>query len=555
MTAPVLHQTHLLAPLAVPVFRHIWLASLLSNFGILIQGVGAAWSMSRLTDDVTMVALVQTALLLPIMLIALPAGAVSDMFDRRIVCIVALVFALVGAVGLCVVTAAGQLTPPILLAFCFIVGAGMALFGPAWQASVSEQVPAEALPAAIALSGMSYNVARSLGPAIGGVIVASVGAIGAFAANALFYLPLLIVLLLWRRRQEPARLAPETFWRAIVSGMRFIRYSPSQRVFIMRTVLFGLIGGVVPALMPLIARQLLQGGAPVYGILLGAFGVGAVLGAVLLPWVRARLSTEACSRLTSLVVGAAILCTAFSRSEALTGLALLIAGAAWTSMITLFSISIQIGAPRWVAGRALATFQATIAGGVALGAWGWGRSADLIGVQDTLVLSGGLMMLSTLAGFVLRLPQMSASEAETPARRSDPDMALNLTSRSGPIVIEIDYTVPGANARRFYEAMQGVRRSRQASGAYGWSIARDIADPTLWTERFHSPTWNDYLHLSDRVSAADASSLEQGRSLLDPATPPRVRRLLERPAGSVRWKDDTPDRGVDLGPASGAGTP
>jgi MFS family permease len=166
----------LLAPLRVPVFRRIWLASLLSNFGILIQGVGAAWSMSRLTDDAMMVALVQTALMAPIMLFALPAGAISDMFDRRLVCIGALSFALAGAVGLCVVTILGLLTPPILLAFCFVVGSGMAVFGPAWQASVSEQVPGQALPSAIALNGISYNVARSFGPAIGGVIVAAVGA-------------------------------------------------------------------------------------------------------------------------------------------------------------------------------------------------------------------------------------------------------------------------------------------------------------------------------------------------------------------------------------------
>ncbi|OYX65919.1 MAG: MFS transporter [Sphingomonadales bacterium 32-64-17] len=545
----------LLAPLGVPVFRRIWLASLLSNFGILIQGVGAAWSMSRLTDDITMVALVQTALMFPLMLIALPAGAISDMFDRRLVCIGALVVALVGAVGLCAVTAMGLLTPPILLAFCFVVGSGMALFGPAWQASVSEQVPPEALPSAVALAGMSYNVARSFGPAIGGVIVASVGAIGAFAVNAVFYLPMLAVLLLWKRRHEPPRLSPETFWRAMVSGIRFIRYSPSHRIFILRTVVFGLVGGVIPALMPLIARELLSGGAPVYGVLLGAFGLGALLGAVLLPWIRARFSTEIWSRLVAMIVGAMIICVAFSRSEAVTLAALLVAGAAWTSILTLFTISIQVGAPRWVAGRALSIFQATIAGGVALGAWGWGELADQIGVKETLAVAGALMIGSTLVGFVLRLPEMAVAGANEPANREDHTVLLDLTLRSGPIVITVDYDVPLANARAFYEAMQRVRRSRQASGAYGWSLSRDIADPTLWTERFHSPTWNDYLHLSHRVVGAGVDLQDQSRSLLDPTSMPRVRRMLERPAGSVRWKDETPDRGVDIGPSASAGAP
>lgn len=394
----------LLAPLETPIFRRIWSASLLSNFGILIQGVGAAWTMSRLTDDAMMVALVQTALLAPIMLIAIPAGAVSDMFDRRRVCIAALCLALTGAVGLCVATALGVLTPPLLLGFCFVVGTGMAIFAPAWQASVSEQVPCKALPSAIALNGISYNVARSFGPAIGGVIVAAVGAIGAFIVNAAFYLPLLVVLVLWRREQERERLPPETFWRAIVSGLRFIRYAPFHRLFIVRAILFGLIGGAVPALMPLIARELLRGGASVYGVLLGAFGIGAVGGAVMLPWIRQRFTTETSSRLSAVVMGTAIVIIAVSRDEALTLFALLGAGVAWTSVLTLYSISTQVAAPRWVAGRALAIFQAATSGGVALGAWAWGWCAEQVGVSATLIGSGCLMAASVLVGLWFRLP-------------------------------------------------------------------------------------------------------------------------------------------------------
>jgi MFS family permease len=288
---------------------------------------------------------------------------------------------------------------------------------------------------------------------------------------------------------------------------------------------------------------------------LGAFGLGALLGAVLLPWIRARFSTEIWSRLVAMIVGAMVICIAFSRSEAVTLAALLIAGAAWTSILTLFTISIQVGAPRWVAGRALSIFQATIAGGVALGAWGWGELADQVGVKETLAVAGALMIASTLVGLVLRLPEMATAGANESANREDQTVLLDLTLRSGPIVIMVDYDVPQANARPFYEAMQRVRRSRQASGAYGWSLSRDITDPTLWTERFHSPTWNDYLHLSQRVVGAGVDLLDQSRSLLDPTSTPRVRRMLERPAGSVRWKDETPDRGVDIGPSGSAGTP
>jgi MFS family permease len=206
------------APLRHVVFRRIWLASLLSNLGLLIQAVGAAWAMTQMTASADKVALVQTALMLPVMLISMPAGAVADMYDRRIVALVSLSISLIGATTLTVLTWLGHIDPQILLVLCFVVGSGMALFGPAWQSSVSEQVPAETLPAAVALNGISYNIARSFGPAIGGVVVAAAGAVAAFAANALLYLPLLVVLFLWRRISEPSRLPRERLNRAIVSA-------------------------------------------------------------------------------------------------------------------------------------------------------------------------------------------------------------------------------------------------------------------------------------------------------------------------------------------------
>src|SRR3981081_4639753 len=186
------------APLRHAVFRRIWLASLVSNLGLLIQGVGAAWAMTQMTSSADMVALVQTALMLPIMLISMPAGAIADMYDRRIVALVSLSIGLAGATALSVLAWLGLVTPQILLAFCFIVGSGMALFGPAWQSSVSEQVPAETLPSAGAMDGISYSIPGRCSPAIGGIGVATAGAVAAFAANAVLYIPLLVVLFLWR---------------------------------------------------------------------------------------------------------------------------------------------------------------------------------------------------------------------------------------------------------------------------------------------------------------------------------------------------------------------
>jgi MFS family permease len=277
------------SPLRYAVFRRIWTASLLSNLGLLVLGVGAAWAMTKISSSTGMVALVQTSLMLPVALVSTPAGAIADMFDRRIVGLVALSIALAGSISLSALAWLGVITPALLLVSCFIIGSGMALFGPAWQASVSEQVPAEALPSAVALNGISYNIARSFGPAIGGVIVASAGAVAAFITNALLYLPLLIVLFFWRRVKEPSRLPPERLARAVISGVRYIVHSPSIRIVLGRTLVTGVAGGSVSALMPIVARDLLHGGAQTYGVILGAFGMGAVIGALNISKLRGRL--------------------------------------------------------------------------------------------------------------------------------------------------------------------------------------------------------------------------------------------------------------------------
>ncbi len=529
------------APLRHKVFRRIWLASLLSNLGILIQAVGAAWAMTQMTSSADKVALVQTALMLPIMLISMPAGAIADMHDRRIVALVSLSIALSGAAALTVLAKLGLVTPNLLLALCFVVGSGMALFGPAWQSSVSEQVPAETLPAAVALNGISYNIARSFGPAIGGVVVATSGAVAAFAANALLYIPLIVVLFLWQRVTEPSRLPREKLNRAMVSGVRYIANSPSIKIVLTRTLVTGLIGGSVMALMPLVARDLLHGGAQTYGIILGAFGLGAVIGALNISEIRKRLSGEAAIRACALSMGGAMAAVALSHQPVLTAAALVIAGAVWMLAVALFNIGVQLSAPRWVAGRSLAAFQASISGGIAIGSWGWGRLTDAAGVQVALLVAAALMLLSPLLGLVLHMPRVGARHEDAEVL-ADPEVRLSLTGRSGPLVVEIEYRVEQQNARAFHNVMQDVQLSRQRNGAYGWSIARDIADPELWTERYHCPTWLDYLRQRNRPTQSERTLYQRAMEFHVGPEPVRIRRMLERPFGSVRWKEETPDR-------------
>src|SRR5947209_7207265 len=540
------------APLRHTVFRRIWLASLVSNLGLLIQGVGAAWAMTQMTPSADKVALVQTALMLPIMLISMPAGAIADMYDRRVVALLSLSISLAGATALAAMAWLGLVTPNILLAFCFIVGCGMALFGPAWQSSVSEQVPPETLPSAVALNGISYNIARSFGPAIGGIVVATAGAVAAFAANALLYIPLLIVLFLWRRSSEPSRLPREKLSRAIISGVRYIANSPSIRIVLTRTLVTGIAGGSVSALMPLVARDLLHGGAQTYGIMLGAFGMGAVIGALNISEIRKRLSGEASVRVCAITMALAIAVIAISSEPVITAAALVLAGSVWMLAVALFNIGVQLSAPRWVAGRSLAAFQAAIAGGIALGSWGWGHLTDQVGVETALLVSAAAMACSPLLGIWLTMPPIGARN-EAAETLEDPEVRLQLTGRSGPLVVEIEYRVAPDNARLFHGLMQEVQLSRQRNGAYGWSIARDIADPELWTERYHCPTWLDYLRQRNRSTQSERALHLRAIAFHIGVEPVRVRRMLERPFGSVRWKEDSPD--VAAGEVLPAATP
>jgi MFS family permease len=488
-----------------------------------------------------MVALVQTAVMLPVMLISIPAGAIADMYDRRMVGLVALALTFVCSVALSVVAWFGFLDPINLLVFCFLIGSGMAMYGPAWQASVNEQVPPKMLPAAIALNSISFNIARSFGPAIGGVIVAAFGSVAAFIANAFSYIPVLIVLYFWRRKQEPSRLPPERLNRAIISGIRYVVHSPPMRTVMLRCTLTGALGGSIFALLPLLVHDILGGGAQTYGVMLGAFGIGAIGGAFFVTNIRKKLGSEGSVSAALLAMGIGTTVASLSRTPALTALALALTGSGWMMSMALFNISIQMAAPRWVSGRALAGFRTSNSAGLALGSWAWGALAVQIGIDKALLVSALAMLVSPLVAIVLRMPEVDAATQDATRTVVDPEVRLALNPRSGPVVVEIEYRIPPEQARTFHGIMQQVQLNRQRNGAYGWSIARDITDPELWTERYHCPTWHDYLRQRSRSTDAERALQKTATDMHIGPEPVRIRRMLERPFGSVRWKDDTPD--------------
>ncbi|MFN4283166.1 MAG: MFS transporter [Alphaproteobacteria bacterium] len=522
-----------LAPLKHGVFRNVWFASMASNFGGMIQSVGAAWLMASIAKEADTVALIQASVTAPIMLFSLMAGALADTLDRRKMMLTAQSFMLVASIGLAACTFTGLITPWLLLLFTFLIGCGTAFNGPAWQASVGEMVPRSDLPSAVALNSMGFNIARSLGPAVGGAIVAAIGAAFAFVLNAVSYIGLIFVLARWKPNRPPQMLPAEPLGAAMGSGIRYVSMSPHLRVVMLRAAIFGFAAVAVQALMPVIARDQISGGPLGYGLLLGAFGVGAVGGAFVSAKLRRRLSTEGVVRCACLSFAFAALVAAFSAYLALTMAGFLFAGAGWVLALSTFNTSVQMSAPRWVVGRALSLYQMSAFGGMALGSWCWGLTAEHIGIAAALCGGGALLLLNLALGFRLPLPQFSGLDLDPLNRFKEPEIAMHIEPRSGPIVVTIEYRIREQDVVAFLRAMAERRRVRKRDGARHWTLLRDLNDPEVWIERYHAATWLDYVRHNSRTTKADAAISEQLRLLHKGPETPKVHRMIERQTDAI----------------------
>ncbi len=517
-----------LAPFKHDIFRTIWIASLASNFGGLIQSVGAAWLMTSISSSANMVALVQASTSLPIMMFSLVSGALADNFDRRRIMLIAQCFMLTVSALLTVCAYLGLITPWFLLLFTFLIGCGTALNNPSWQASVGDMVPRDDLPAAVALNSMGFNITRSVGPAIGGVIVATAGAAAAFAANTLSYFAILFALVRWRREVTMSPLPRETLGRAITAGLRYVVMSPNIGKVLVRGFLFGLSASAILALLPLVARDLVKGGPLTYGLMLGGFGLGAIGGALLSARLREMMSSEAIVRLAFGGFALSTLVIAFSPYAWLSCLVLLASGASWVLALSLFNTTVQLSAPRWVVGRALSLYQTMTFGGIAGGSWLWGTTAEQYGATTALLASCLLMLAGAVVGLRLPLPEFKSLNLDPLNRFNEPLLELDLKPRSGPIVIMIDYEIDDGDIPEFLETMAERRRIRIRDGAGHWALMRDLEIPTTWTETYHVPTWVEYVRHNQRRTQADASVGEKLTALHRGAAPPRVHRMIER---------------------------
>jgi MFS family permease len=519
------HNRSAWSPLRIAAFRALWLAQLGSMVGTWMQTVGAQWLLVDEPNASTLVSLVQTAGLLPMLLLALPAGVIADAFDRRrLLGAVQLGTSAVGAV-LAGLSLAGDLSPAVLLTFTFLLGVGAAVSLPPWQALIPDIVPRDEVRSAAALGAVSINLARAFGPALAGFLIAQFPVGVVFAINAATYAVMGAAVLRWGPRGRVSGDVPERFVPALRAGARYVRHSNVVRRLLLRSALFVLPGTALWALLPLVATQRLGLGSGGYGVLLAALGIGAVGGAAVLPRVARRLSIGRMVFVASVVYAAAQVGVVLVDDVALVVALLLPAGAAWLAVLSSLGAVTQVFLPGWVRARGLSVQQIVFLGGQAVGAVVWGLVAEYTGLVVAFAVASALMAAGAVTIGVLPLHEVEGLDRDLAVYWPEPQVVTQPEPDEGPVLITLTFTVPQENVAGFLEAMNHVRASRRRTGASRWCLYRDAADPSRFVETFHVPSWEEHLRQHrERLTGADQDVEEKALALA--AGPPEVAHLF-----------------------------
>jgi MFS family permease len=508
----------------IGVFRAIWIAVLVSNIGLWMQTVGAQWLLVAQPHASVLVALVQTADMLPDVIFGVVGGVLADMFDRRRLLVAVNAFMAVTGIVLAVLTFAGQMPPALLLTFTFVLGSGSVISLPAYQSLIPELVPRTDIQAASTLGSISVNLARAIGPAIAGVLIAQIGVGAVFAINAATSLAYGVVVFAWHPKTEESTQLPERFVSALRAGGRYVRYSPVMRRMLLRTALFLVPGSALWALLPLVATQRLKMGASGYGLLLGALGVGAVAGSFLLRRLRTALSPNRLLAAASVAYAVVMVVIVLVPSVIVAVVVLLPAGLAWISVLSTMNAALQLFLPQWVRARGLSVYLTVLFGSQAAGAVLWGFVADPKGVLLAYLIAAALMVVGAATIRIWPLIDTAGMDRGTVAGVR-PELAVDALPAQGPVVVRITYTVATAREDAFLGAMVRVRLSRLRTGATQWGLFRDGEVPHDFVELFVVASWDEHLRQhTDRLTGADAVYLDAARALSEPA--PRTSHLI-----------------------------
>ncbi|WP_030489317.1 MFS transporter [Micromonospora chokoriensis] len=525
------------APLRTAVYRNLWLALLAANIGTWMQTVGAQWLLIHHSNASTLVALVQTASLLPVLLLALPAGVLADSFDRRHLLIAVQLFLVAVAVALTLLTLTNRMPPALLLTLTFAFGVGQALTLPAWAAVIPELVPQDQLRSASALGSISVNMARAVGPAVAGVLIARTNVASVFGLNAVAFLIFAYALWRWRPRNASAVEVPERFTAALRAGSRYVRHSPTVRRLLRRALVFVIPANALWALLPLVANRRLGLGSGGYGLLLAALGIGAIVGGLLLAVIRTRLSANQLLLIAGAVFTAALVVVGTVRVVPLVLIVLLPAGMAWVTVLANVNAEMQLFLPGWVRARGLAVYQVCFAGGQAAGALLWGLVADMAGLVAAYVAAAVVMLIGTATSRLWPLPDLRTMANREPAAywpqlhlAHEPDPGV------GPVLVTVQYTVRPERSQGFLAAMDLVRGARQRTGAMRWGLFRPAETTDRFVEVYLVPSWDEHLRQhGGRLTGEDRAAELRAQELTDGE--PVVRHLLPAAAGPT-FSDD-----------------
>jgi len=501
-TAPAATAASPWQPLRQPLFRMLWIATVVSNIGSWMNDVGVNWTMLTLSADPLSVALVQAASSLPMFLFALPSGVLADIIDRRKYLLFSQLWVFITAAGLTLLSFTGHVTPLVLLVAAFLMSTGAAMSSPPFQAIVPDLVSKSELGPAIALNSLGINLSRAIGPALGGLILSFAGPWVVFMLNALSVLGVAWVLYRWKEAPSVQRLPPEHFFSAVRAGLRYVHAAPVLRNVLMRTVAFFVFGSAGWALLPLVARRELGLGPGGYGIMLAFIGVGAISGAVLLPRLRKRFNPDRLMVLASLMFAATMLALAFIRHFWLLNAFEFFTGFAWIAVLSTLNLGAQRSAARWVKARALAVYLTVFFGSMTVGSAIWGQLASRYGIAVSLCVATLGMALACLTVLRWRLdqdPDLNLDVSEI----AEPVPTLAIHHDRGPVRVSYEYQIRQADAHAFTVCMQDMRRVRRRGGAINWAVYEDILQPGIFVETFVVGSWMEHLRQLERYTMND----------------------------------------------------
>ncbi|HSV19306.1 MAG TPA: MFS transporter [Casimicrobiaceae bacterium] len=487
-----------------PAYAALWGATVVANIGTWMYSSAAAWLMTDLDPDPLMVSLVQVAASLPMFLFALPAGALADMVDRRRLLLVAETVITALSAMFAALVWLDLVTPGTLLLFAFLIGTGAAAIAPAWQAIVPQLVPREDLTPAIAANSVGVNISRAIGPALGGAITVAAGIAAPFWINAVANLGTLGALLRWH--PAPARndaLPAERLASAVRAGLRYARNNLPLRSTLLRATGFFLCASAYWALLPLVARTRVAGDAALYGLLLGAIGIGAITGAFALPRLREKLGPDWLVVAGAVGTAITLVLYAWSTDAATAVVASLIAGASWIAALSTLNVSAQVALPEWVRGRGLAMFVTVFSGAITLGSAFWGQLAGWTGVPAALSIAAAAQLLAIPLTWRYRLQLGAALDLAPSMHWPEPVVTGSIDDDAGPVLVTVDYRVDADHRDAFLELLQRLSRQRRRDGAYAWGLFESTTEPNRYVETFLVESWLEHLRQHERVTQAD----------------------------------------------------